>query len=263
MPWSPVSSWPLPSLTMDLGAANLGSFSQHVTLYRHLGHHVCTLDSVQMAHSCLQGTFLSGACQDPRALGSGGWEFVPFRRLPIKSASAYLPVGLPGGGGSRAWGPGVGRRRPFLGWMGRGLLQDHCLGHLFRLRRPGWVLSSFPGPAVCLGCGTGTLPRPLWGCRGPWACPGITRVPFPAEPSFVFADVMRESPGGGGGGDDRVYFFFTEVSVEYEFVFKLLIPRVARVCKVSASPPFPPRVQPLVVARHPGSFSRTRPFPAT
>uniref|UniRef100_A0A8D1EVF5 Semaphorin 4D n=1 Tax=Sus scrofa TaxID=9823 RepID=A0A8D1EVF5_PIG len=216
---------------MDLGAANLGSFSQHVTLYRHLGHHVCTLDSVQMAHSCLQGTFLSGACQDPRALGSGGWEFVPFRRLPIKSASAYLPVGLPGGGGSSAWGPGVGRRRPFLGWMGRGLLQDHCLGHLFRLRRPGWVLSSFPGPAVCLGCGTGTLPRPFWGCRGPWACPGITRVPFPAEPSFVFADVMRESPGGGGGGDDRVYFFFTEVSVEYEFVFKLLIPRVARVCK--------------------------------
>ena len=61
-------------------------------------------------------------------------------------------------------------------------------------------------------------------------------MPFPAEPSFVFADVMRESPGGGDGGDDRVYFFFTEVSVEYEFVFKLLIPRVARVCKVSASP---------------------------
>uniref|UniRef100_A0A8D1IZI1 Semaphorin 4D n=1 Tax=Sus scrofa TaxID=9823 RepID=A0A8D1IZI1_PIG len=56
-------------------------------------------------------------------------------------------------------------------------------------------------------------------------------IPWLNEPSFVFADVMRESPGGGGGGDDRVYFFFTEVSVEYEFVFKLLIPRVARVCK--------------------------------
>uniref|UniRef100_A0A4X1SFM9 Semaphorin 4D n=1 Tax=Sus scrofa TaxID=9823 RepID=A0A4X1SFM9_PIG len=55
-------------------------------------------------------------------------------------------------------------------------------------------------------------------------------IPWLNEPSFVFADVMRESPGGGGGGDDRVYFFFTEVSVEYEFVFKLLIPR-ARVCK--------------------------------
>uniref|UniRef100_A0A8D0N6J0 Semaphorin 4D n=1 Tax=Sus scrofa TaxID=9823 RepID=A0A8D0N6J0_PIG len=104
------TEYAIPWLNVDLGAANLGSFSQHVTLYRHLGHHVCTLDSVQMARSCLQGTFLS-------------------------------------------------------------------------------------------------------------------------EPSFVFADVMRESPGGGGGGDDRVYFFFTEVSVEYEFVFKLLIPRVARVCK--------------------------------
>ncbi|XP_047617689.1 semaphorin-4D isoform X2 [Phacochoerus africanus] len=56
-------------------------------------------------------------------------------------------------------------------------------------------------------------------------------IPWLNEPSFVFADVIRESPEGGGGGDDRVYFFFTEVSVEYEFVFKLLIPRVARVCK--------------------------------
>lgn len=169
----------------------------------------------------------------------------------------FREVGDPAPGARRGAPPSV------PGLDGEGLLQDHCLGHLFRLRRPGWVLSSFPCPAVCLGCGTGTLPRPFWGCRGPWACPGITRVPFPAEPSFVFADVMRESPGGGDGGDDRVYFFFTEVSVEYEFVFKLLIPRVARVCKVSASPPFPPRVQPLVVARHPGSFSRTRPFPAT
>uniref|UniRef100_A0A8C3VPH2 Semaphorin 4D n=1 Tax=Catagonus wagneri TaxID=51154 RepID=A0A8C3VPH2_9CETA len=56
-------------------------------------------------------------------------------------------------------------------------------------------------------------------------------IPWLNEPSFVFADVIRESPEGWDGGDDRVYFFFTEVSVEYEFVFKLLIPRVARVCK--------------------------------
>ncbi|XP_069889819.1 LOW QUALITY PROTEIN: semaphorin-4D-like [Dipodomys merriami] len=33
------------------------------------------------------------------------------------------------------------------------------------------------------------------------------------------------------GKDDKVYFFFTEVSVEYEFVYKLKIPHVARVCK--------------------------------
>lgn len=53
----------------------------------------------------------------------------------------------------------------------------------------------------------------------------------------MFADVIGESPEGGDGGDDKVYFFFTEVSVEYEFVFKLMIPRVARVCKVSPAPP--------------------------
>ncbi|KAJ3605304.1 hypothetical protein NHX12_027353 [Muraenolepis orangiensis] len=52
------------------------------------------------------------------------------------------------------------------------------------------------------------------------------------EPSFVFADVIREGgPDGPDGEDDRIYFFFTEVSVEYEFFGKLLIPRVARVCK--------------------------------
>ncbi|XP_062956432.1 semaphorin-4D isoform X2 [Cynocephalus volans] len=56
-------------------------------------------------------------------------------------------------------------------------------------------------------------------------------IPWLNEPSFVFADVIRKSPDGSSGEDDRVYFFFTEVSVEYEFVFKLMIPRVARVCK--------------------------------
>ncbi|XP_027629937.1 semaphorin-4D, partial [Tupaia chinensis] len=56
-------------------------------------------------------------------------------------------------------------------------------------------------------------------------------IPWLNEPSFVFADVIRTSPGDAGYEDDRVYFFFTEVSVEYEFVFKLLVPRIARVCK--------------------------------
>lgn len=55
-----------------------------------------------------------------------------------------------------------------------------------------------------------------------------------AEPSFVFADVIRKRHEGAEVEDDRVYFFFTEVSVEYEFIFKLLVPRIARVCKVSA-----------------------------
>ncbi|XP_035877339.1 semaphorin-4D isoform X3 [Phyllostomus discolor] len=56
-------------------------------------------------------------------------------------------------------------------------------------------------------------------------------IPWLNEPNFVYADVIRESPESTEGGDDKIYFFFTEVSVEYEFVFKLMIPRVARVCK--------------------------------
>ncbi|XP_053710751.1 semaphorin-4D isoform X1 [Synchiropus splendidus] len=51
------------------------------------------------------------------------------------------------------------------------------------------------------------------------------------EPSFVFADVIRDGRNDADGEDDKVYYFFTEVSVEYEFFGKLLIPRVARVCK--------------------------------
>lgn len=94
-----------------------------------------------------------------------------------------------------------------------------------------------PGPSVCTGV-----------CPGPSACAGGARAPQglgdhqclpPAEPSFVYADVIRESPESAEGGDDRVYFFFTEVSVEYEFVLKLMIPRVARVCKVRPLPRVP------------------------
>lgn len=53
-----------------------------------------------------------------------------------------------------------------------------------------------------------------------------------SEPSFVFADVIRGGKSRADGEDDKIYYFFTEVSVEYEFFGKLLIPRVARVCKV-------------------------------
>ncbi|XP_037706911.1 semaphorin-4D isoform X3 [Choloepus didactylus] len=56
-------------------------------------------------------------------------------------------------------------------------------------------------------------------------------IPWLNEPSFVFANVIRQNPNSTAGEEDKVYFFFTEVSVEYEFVFKLLIPRIARVCK--------------------------------
>lgn len=44
--------------------------------------------------------------------------------------------------------------------------------------------------------------------------------------------MIRDGADRGDGEDDKIYYFFTEVSVEYEFFSKLLIPRVARVCKV-------------------------------
>ncbi|XP_048383893.1 semaphorin-4D isoform X2 [Stegostoma tigrinum] len=56
-------------------------------------------------------------------------------------------------------------------------------------------------------------------------------IPWLNEPSFVHSDVIRESENSLDGGDDKIYFFFTEVSVEYEFNSKLLVPRIARVCK--------------------------------
>ncbi|XP_030049470.1 semaphorin-4D isoform X3 [Microcaecilia unicolor] len=52
------------------------------------------------------------------------------------------------------------------------------------------------------------------------------------DPNFVSADVIRHSQNMPKGyDDDKVYFFFTEVSVEFDFVGKVMIPRVARVCK--------------------------------
>lgn len=65
-------------------------------------------------------------------------------------------------------------------------------------------------------------------------CVSPSRFSPAAEPSFVYADVIHEGPSRVEGEDDKIYFFFTEVSVEYEFFGKLLIPRVARVCKVRA-----------------------------
>ncbi|XP_060618011.2 semaphorin-4D [Anolis sagrei] len=56
-------------------------------------------------------------------------------------------------------------------------------------------------------------------------------IPWLNEPHFVFSDVIRADPNSAGEEDDKVYFFFTEVSVEYEFLGKLMIPRIARVCK--------------------------------
>ncbi|KAM4876437.1 LOW QUALITY PROTEIN: semaphorin-4D-like [Thomomys bottae] len=51
------------------------------------------------------------------------------------------------------------------------------------------------------------------------------------EPRFVYSDVIRKSSDSPGHDDDKVYFFFTEVSMEYDFISRLKVPRVARVCK--------------------------------
>ncbi|XP_029472889.1 semaphorin-4D-like [Rhinatrema bivittatum] len=51
------------------------------------------------------------------------------------------------------------------------------------------------------------------------------------EPIFVFADVIRRSENDANGDDDKVYISFNENSLEYNFLNKMLIPRIARVCK--------------------------------
>nr|XP_014348718.1 PREDICTED: semaphorin-4E-like isoform X2 [Latimeria chalumnae] len=51
------------------------------------------------------------------------------------------------------------------------------------------------------------------------------------EPSFVSMDVVRESEDNLDGDDDKIYVFFTETAIEFDFYEKLLIPRIARICK--------------------------------
>ncbi|KAM4878082.1 LOW QUALITY PROTEIN: semaphorin-4D-like [Thomomys bottae] len=56
-------------------------------------------------------------------------------------------------------------------------------------------------------------------------------IPWLHEPSFVYVDVIKKTQDSPEGEDDKVYFFFTELCVEYDFISKLKIPRIARVCK--------------------------------
>ncbi|MBN3298680.1 SEM4E protein, partial [Amia calva] len=51
------------------------------------------------------------------------------------------------------------------------------------------------------------------------------------EPNFIYMDVVQESEDNAEGDDDKVYLFFSESAVEYDFYSKLLVSRVARVCK--------------------------------
>ncbi|MBN3288193.1 SEM4E protein, partial [Polyodon spathula] len=51
------------------------------------------------------------------------------------------------------------------------------------------------------------------------------------EPNFIYMDMVKESQNNAVGDDDKVYLFFSETAVEYDFYNKLLVSRVARVCK--------------------------------
>ncbi|XP_036441983.1 semaphorin-4E [Colossoma macropomum] len=51
------------------------------------------------------------------------------------------------------------------------------------------------------------------------------------EPNFVYMDVVPESVDSPEGDDDKIYIFFSENAVEYDFYNKLIVSRVARVCK--------------------------------
>lgn len=53
------------------------------------------------------------------------------------------------------------------------------------------------------------------------------------EPTFVSMTQIPESQMSAVGDDDKVYLFFSEIAVECDCHNKLLVSRVARVCKVN------------------------------
>ncbi|XP_037537655.1 semaphorin-4E [Nematolebias whitei] len=65
--------------------------------------------------------------------------------------------------------------------------------------------------------------------------PGYIRTEFKTswlqEPNFVSMTWMPESEQSKEGDDDKVYLFFSETAVEFDCYNKLVVPRVARVCK--------------------------------
>uniref|UniRef100_A0A8C4T0R3 Semaphorin-1A n=1 Tax=Erpetoichthys calabaricus TaxID=27687 RepID=A0A8C4T0R3_ERPCA len=53
------------------------------------------------------------------------------------------------------------------------------------------------------------------------------------EPKFIYMDLVEENHNNPEGEeeDDKVYLFFSETAVEYDFYDKLLVSRIARICK--------------------------------
>ncbi|KAM9385846.1 semaphorin-4E-like [Pholidichthys leucotaenia] len=52
-----------------------------------------------------------------------------------------------------------------------------------------------------------------------------------SEPNFIYMDLVGESFESPDGDDDKVYLFFSENAVEYDSYSKVIVSRVARVCK--------------------------------
>lgn len=53
-----------------------------------------------------------------------------------------------------------------------------------------------------------------------------------SAPTFVSMTQVPESEMSASGDDDKVYLFFSEAAVECDCYNKLVVSRVARVCKV-------------------------------
>ncbi|XP_072516478.1 semaphorin-4E [Salminus brasiliensis] len=51
------------------------------------------------------------------------------------------------------------------------------------------------------------------------------------EPTFIYMDVVPESMDSPENDDDKIYMFFSENAVEFDFYSKLVVSRVARICK--------------------------------
>lgn len=62
--------------------------------------------------------------------------------------------------------------------------------------------------------------------------PSVSFMFMISEPNFVYMDFVGESVDSPDGDDDKVYLFFSENAMEFEFYNKLVVSRVARVCKV-------------------------------
>lgn len=53
-----------------------------------------------------------------------------------------------------------------------------------------------------------------------------------SEPDFVHMELVQQDSNASTEADDRIFVFFTETAVDFEFYDKLLVSRIAQICKV-------------------------------